>query len=140
LRTLFFLFSATTIVGFFLRTASAKDVGRPLFGLGFSFLIVFSVFVLLLEAPLAWKRDPSLAAIHSVTITTHGATLATSDRTKFLDWLSVSSAIELKDGFFFVFTGPQTVMMIPKRAIATDQDLTFVRSFVPKPFFRIQRI
>jgi cytochrome c biogenesis factor len=137
---LLFVTFVMTVVGFILRTTSAKDVGRPLFGIGFSFLIVFSFFLVYMGASLAWKRDPGLALVQSVTITAHGMTATTSDRALNLDWRRINAAVELQGGFFFVFYGPPTVVLIPKRAIATNQDLEFVRRFVPKPFFKIGRM
>jgi hypothetical protein len=139
LRGLLSILLAMTVVGFLLRSTSERDVGRPLFGIGFAFLIVFGVFVVFMGASAGWKRDPTLASTQSVTITEQGVILTTSDRTITLDWQRVSSAIEIQKGFFFVFTGPPTVVLVPKRAITKEQDLTYIRRFVPKPFFRISR-
>jgi hypothetical protein len=140
LRIFLLFFFAMTVVGFILRTTSAKDVGRPLFGLGLSFLIVFAIFIVYLGPSMTWKRDPTLAEPQSVTVATQGMTVTTSDRTMTLDWQRLSSAIELQKGFTFVFTGPPTIVLLPKRVIVSNQDLNFIRGFVPKPFIRIARI
>jgi hypothetical protein len=129
-----------SIVGLFLRMTSVRGLGRFLFGIGSSALIVFVVFIIFLGASTSWKRDPSLATTQDVTLTSRGVTVTTSDRTMTLDWRRISSAIELQKGFFFVFTGPPTLVLLPKRVIANDQDLTYVRGFVPRPFFRIERV
>lgn len=139
LRGLLFLLFAMTVVGYILRSTPAKDVGRPMFAIGFAFLVVVAVFLVFLSASSSWKRDPNLASAQSVTVSEEGVTLSTSDRTITLNWQRVNSAIEIQRGFFFVFTGPSTLVLIPKRAIANEQDLTYIRGFVPRPFFRISR-
>jgi hypothetical protein len=140
LRAVLFGFVVIMIVGFILRMTAAMTLGRFFIAFGTTFLVVFLVLLVFRGPAMAWKRDPTLASSQSVTITNQEVVVTTSDRTIKLDWQRLSSAIELQKGFFFVFTGPPTVVLLPKRAIGADQDLTFVRGFVPKPFIRISRI
>jgi hypothetical protein len=132
-------FTALMVLGLILRNTGPRALGKLLFAIDFSFLFSMVVVVLLLSPHLAWRSDRSLASMQSVTITHQAISLRTSNRTRTHDWLGVAPALEIDKGFYFAFRGPSTLILLPKRAITTDDDMRIVRSFV-KQRSRIRRI
>jgi hypothetical protein len=139
LRVIIFVLAVVSVVGLILRTHGEKTLGGVLFAYAFTFFFAFVILTTMLAPGLSWRRDPSLATTQRVTIDGQDITVTTRDRTARLEWQRLSTAVEIEKGFQFVFRSPPTVVLIPKRVIATAQDQEFVRDFLPRKFIRIVR-
>jgi hypothetical protein len=83
-------------------------------------LFPFSPFI-------GWKRDPSLRSTRTVTITNLGVQSKTSLRTTDFQWTGIQSILETPQAIFLTVVGTQMVVLLPKRAINSPEDLAEIR-------------
>jgi hypothetical protein len=77
-----------------------------------------------------WRRDSSLGSPRSVTISVAGVDSRTSLRTTSLEWRGIKSVIESASSIIMTVRGTPFVILLPKSAIASKEDLTAVRELI----------
>lgn len=93
-----------------------------------AWLLIF--LALLALAPLyAWRRQPILHGIQTVTIGSNGIAASTTGAESRIDWELVAEVAELADGYLSRYPGRQ-FGVLPRRAFASESDEQLFRSLV----------
>lgn len=115
------------VISFFVVLTRKSSVAAALLDTAVTLLLVAGA-VLLVVPFIRWRVDRSLGDERTVTLSAQGLTSTTSRSTSFLPWDGIrGEALEDARLLCFVRAGGRAGVLIPKRAIASPDELRAVR-------------